>query len=128
MSTQKQYSNIECELLPVVLMLEHLHHYLFGQNFTVHTDHYLWSMYLRNAWMRLVQGYSNYYWDLAVWNEHQKYDPKECANSQLFVMFSQHQKWQLQGWSHIRSVDSWSGDPQWCQNRLVYDQARDNAG
>ena len=39
MSTQKQYSNIEHELLAVMLVVEHLQHYLFGQNFTVHTDH-----------------------------------------------------------------------------------------
>ena len=38
-STQKRYSNIECKLLAVVLLVEHLHHYLFGQNFTVHVDH-----------------------------------------------------------------------------------------
>ena len=39
MSTQKSYSSIECELLVVVLTVEHLHHYLFGQNFTIHIDH-----------------------------------------------------------------------------------------
>ena len=38
-STQKIYSNIEHELLAVVLTVEHLHHYLSGQNFTIHTDH-----------------------------------------------------------------------------------------
>ena len=37
--TQKRYSNIECELLAVVVIIEHLHHYIFGHQFTVHTDH-----------------------------------------------------------------------------------------
>ena len=37
--TQKCYSNIECELLAVVVIVEHLHHYLFGHQFAVHTDH-----------------------------------------------------------------------------------------
>ena len=38
-STQQHYSNIECELLAVVVVVEHLHHYIFGRKFTVHTDH-----------------------------------------------------------------------------------------
>ena len=37
--TQKQYSNIERELLTVVVVVEHLHHYISGHQFTVHTDH-----------------------------------------------------------------------------------------
>ena len=37
--TQKHYSNIERELLAVVIVIEHLHHYVFGRHFTVHTDH-----------------------------------------------------------------------------------------
>ena len=37
--TQKHYSNIERELLAVVIIIEHLHHYVFGRQFTVHTDH-----------------------------------------------------------------------------------------
>ena len=40
-STQKRHSNIVHELLAVVLTLEHLHHYLFSQNFTIYTDHSL---------------------------------------------------------------------------------------
>ena len=39
MSTQQCYSNIECELLAVVVVVEHLHHYVFGRKFMVHTDH-----------------------------------------------------------------------------------------
>ena len=39
MDTQKQYSNIERELLAVVIVIKHLHHYVFGRHFTVHTDH-----------------------------------------------------------------------------------------
>ena len=38
-STQQHYSNIECELLAVVVVVEHLHHYTFGRRFTIHTDH-----------------------------------------------------------------------------------------
>ena len=38
-STQQCYSNIECELLALVVVIEHLHHYVFGRKFTVHTDH-----------------------------------------------------------------------------------------
>ena len=38
-STQQHYSNIECELLAVVVIVEHLHHYIFGRKFMVHTDH-----------------------------------------------------------------------------------------
>ena len=37
--TQKCYSNIERELLAVVIVVEHLHHHVFGHHFTVHTDH-----------------------------------------------------------------------------------------
>ena len=37
--TQKHYSNIERELLAVVVIVECLHHYVFGREFTVHTDH-----------------------------------------------------------------------------------------
>ena len=33
--TQKCYSNIERELLAVVLTIEHLHHYIFGCHFEV---------------------------------------------------------------------------------------------
>ena len=39
MSTQQCYSNIEHELLAVVVMVEHLHHYVFGRKFMVHTNH-----------------------------------------------------------------------------------------
>ena len=38
-STQQCYSNIEHELLVVVVIVEHLHHYIFGRKFTIHTDH-----------------------------------------------------------------------------------------
>ena len=37
--TQKQYSNIEHELLALVIMVKHLHHYVFERQFMVHTDH-----------------------------------------------------------------------------------------
>ena len=37
--TQKRYSNIEHELLTVVVIVEHLHHYIFGCQFIFHTDH-----------------------------------------------------------------------------------------
>ena len=37
--TQQRYSNIEQELLAIVMVTEQLHHYLFGRSFTVHTDH-----------------------------------------------------------------------------------------
>ena len=36
---QKRYSNIERELLAMVVIIEKLHHYIFGRHFTVHTDH-----------------------------------------------------------------------------------------
>ena len=36
---QKRYSNIERELLAVVVVIEKLHHYIFGCHFSVHTDH-----------------------------------------------------------------------------------------
>ena len=38
-STQQHYSNIECELLALVVVIEHLHHYVFERKFTMHTDH-----------------------------------------------------------------------------------------
>ena len=38
-STQQHYSNKEHELLAVVVVVEHLHHYIFGKKFTLHTDH-----------------------------------------------------------------------------------------
>ena len=37
--TQQQYSNIERECYGLVNGIEHFHHYIFGQDFTVHTDH-----------------------------------------------------------------------------------------
>ena len=37
--TQQRYSNIEHELLALVVMIEHLHHYVFGRQFSIHTDH-----------------------------------------------------------------------------------------
>ena len=37
--TQKCYSNIEQELLVVVVVVERLHHYIFGRKFRVNTDH-----------------------------------------------------------------------------------------
>ena len=37
--TQKRYSNIERELLALVIVIEHLHHFVFGRQFTVNTDH-----------------------------------------------------------------------------------------
>ena len=37
--TQKRYSNIEHELLALVIVVKHLHHYVFGRQFTVHMDH-----------------------------------------------------------------------------------------
>ena len=37
--TEHWYSNIERELLGVVLGLERLHHYTFGKSITVETDH-----------------------------------------------------------------------------------------
>ena len=37
--TQKRYSNIVHELLAIVVIIEHLHHYVFGHQFIVHTDH-----------------------------------------------------------------------------------------
>ena len=37
--TQKRYSNIECELLALVIVVKHLHHYVFGRQFIIHTDH-----------------------------------------------------------------------------------------
>ena len=37
--TQKRYSNIERELLGVVFGLERLHHYTFGSQITVETNH-----------------------------------------------------------------------------------------
>ena len=37
--TQKHYSNIERELLVMVMVIEKLHHYVFCRHFMVHTDH-----------------------------------------------------------------------------------------
>ena len=37
--TQKRYSNIERELLAVIVVVEKLHHYIFGRPFNSHTDH-----------------------------------------------------------------------------------------
>ena len=37
--TQQRYSNIERECYRLVNGIEHFHHYLFGHEFVVHTDH-----------------------------------------------------------------------------------------
>ena len=37
--TQQRYSNIECECYGLVNGIEHFHHYVFGCDFVVHTDH-----------------------------------------------------------------------------------------
>ena len=33
--TQKRYSNIECELLALVIVVEHLHYYVFGRHLAI---------------------------------------------------------------------------------------------
>ena len=47
-STQQCYSNIECELLAVVVVVEYLHHYIFGRKFTVHRPFTI-SQYLQEV-------------------------------------------------------------------------------
>ena len=37
--TQQRYSNTERECYGMVNGIEHFHHYVFGQEFVVHTDH-----------------------------------------------------------------------------------------
>ena len=37
--TQQRYSNIKCECYGLVNGVEHFHHYIFGCDFVVHTDH-----------------------------------------------------------------------------------------
>ena len=37
--TQQRYSSIECEWYGLVNGIEHFHHYIFGQDFVVQTDH-----------------------------------------------------------------------------------------
>ena len=37
--TQQRYSNIEHECYGLVNRIKHFHHYIFGQEFVVHTDH-----------------------------------------------------------------------------------------
>ena len=39
MPTQQRYSNIEHECYGLVNGIEHFHHYIFGQDFVVQTDH-----------------------------------------------------------------------------------------
>ena len=39
--TEQQYTNIECELLACVFRAEHFHTYVFGQPFTIESDHKL---------------------------------------------------------------------------------------
>ena len=39
MPTQQRYSNIEHECYGLVNRIEHFHHYIFGCEFVVHTDH-----------------------------------------------------------------------------------------
>ena len=55
--TEKRYSNIERELLGVVFGLERLHHYTFGSQITVETDHQLltsiWKKTIANSSPRL---------------------------------------------------------------------------
>ena len=47
--TQKCYSNIERELLAMVVVIEKLHHYIFGRHFMVHTDHSPLVSFLKNV-------------------------------------------------------------------------------
>ena len=60
-STQQHYSNIEHELLAVVVIVEHLHHYIFGRKFTVHTDHSPWPISSRSVLMICHLSYNVYY-------------------------------------------------------------------
>ena len=58
-STQQHYSNIEHELLAVVVIVEHLHHYVFGRKFTIHTDHSPLATSFKKCLNH--QGYNIYY-------------------------------------------------------------------
>ena len=49
--TQKRYSNIKRELLAMVMVIEKLHHYIFGRHLMVHTDHSPLVSCLKNVWM-----------------------------------------------------------------------------
>ncbi|MCG8078348.1 MAG: Ty3/Gypsy family RNase HI domain-containing protein, partial [Candidatus Thiodiazotropha taylori] len=49
--SERQYCTTRKELLAVVIAVKHFHHYLFGQNFTVRTDHgsLQWLMRFKNC-------------------------------------------------------------------------------
>ena len=57
--TQKRYSNIERELLAMVVIIEKFHHYIFGRHFTVHMDH-----------LPLVDLFEKFLNDTSPWLQH----------------------------------------------------------
>ena len=58
--TQKRYSNVEHELLTVVVIIEHLHHFVLDIDLlsTLTTPH--WSIYSKSVLMTLLYAYNGY--------------------------------------------------------------------
>ena len=64
--SERQYCTTRKELLAVVLAVKHFNHYLFGQNFTVRTDHgsLQWLMKFKNCegqitrWIEILSTYT----------------------------------------------------------------------
>ena len=76
-----------CELLTVVVIIEHLHHYIFRHQFTLHTDHSplvsLFQKCLNDTSPCLQHGYC-LGWANNKWNVRVCYT-QVCSSSQLHV-------------------------------------------
>ena len=60
--TQRRYSNIEHELLTVVVTIQNLHHYIFRCQFSVHTDHSPLVNLFQKCLNDTLHAYNNYYY------------------------------------------------------------------
>ena len=115
-STHKRYSNIECELLAVVLVVEHLHHYIFGCQFTIHTDHSPLVNVFKKALNEMSPRLQRLLLRLSQYEMNVKYVTQKNVPIADFCQGLWISKPVIG--SHIRPSNSQSWNPQWCQSRL----------
>ena len=95
---QKRYSNIKSELLAVVVVVEKLHHYVFGCHFHVHTNH-----------LPLVNLFKNCLNDTPPWLQHLLLHLNQY---QMSIQYVRHKCVSIADcMSHLIDVTSGKADP-----------------